>query len=102
MESHGYKNHETYLVALNLMNNEDEYHIWLNEARICLEKACGSIPVATRDLATRIQTAFINQGGMAVDDKSCVLRDLMSYSLAQVDFTKVAKGFIEEILEEVS
>ena len=96
----GYRNYETWLVALHLDREYGTRKYWEARAEQLIQEYKGNKLEAKFDLANEMETMFDNENPFYIEMENAVeyygvYVDLMHAALARVNWTEVAEVFIE-------
>lgn len=98
MSYQGWKNYETWAVALWLGNEEGSYRYWEEVSQECLDEA-EATEYSTRAEEARIELAvrLTNELGDAMPDLGATLwSDLLRAGFSEVDWNEIAKSWLED------
>jgi len=103
MAYQGWKNYETWLVALWLDNDEYSYNYWRERTQEIWEGATADKPFSRRDRAMlELSDTLKDEVEDAAPELEGIFLDLLNAALSEVDWREIADHWLDERHTELS
>jgi hypothetical protein len=97
MEYNGWKNYETWNVALWLGNDQGTYSLHCEMAQEAYDENDGDKGSAASDLAKKIEE-FVDENNPLAGESS-MFSDLLNSALSEVDYYEIAEHYLADVEE---